>query len=129
MRKTGLFFLFLSFIAMGFAQTPAKLLSRSTGIKHLAFQPVATDSLYQPAFLEIAAKKFKIELDSLPGFRVQHSILRYDLKPLPTEPTFIFSDRNNFEARYRASNPAYFEALKNTTYSQLYNPFALHKSL
>ncbi|WP_194850792.1 hypothetical protein [Nonlabens antarcticus] len=85
--------------------------------------------LSKSVFLDVAAKSYKIDLAYRPEYKVQQSILNYDIKPIPEKPYFDFSDRNNFEAIYKTKNRAFYEAVKNTALSQLYNPFSLHKQL
>jgi len=90
-----------------------------------------TDSLWQkPLALSLEAATRSIEEDINPvTYGIQKSILAYEYKPIPKKPYFDFSDRNNFEAIYKTKNLAFYESLKNTAVSQLYNPFALHKQL
>lgn len=91
-----------------------------------------TDSLWNNGTfipLEMAARAFKIDNTNNPIYQTERSIISYDLKPLPDKPYFDFSDRNNFEAIYKTRNLAFYEALKNTASSQLYNPFSQFKQL
>jgi hypothetical protein len=129
MRNQIVLFVFLIVSAWGFSQTKFKISLDSLGFQKPTFLLDKLKSWQNSPFLEIAAKSYEINLDSSTEYQVQLSILNYDLKPMKSRPDIIFSDANQFRLLYEKANPAFYEALKNTTYSQIYNPFSLHKSL
>ncbi len=129
MKKTILVLALFLVATIRFSQSSAQL-----PLDSLAFQPtnlmVKLKPLHNSQFLEIAGRSFDLNIDAQPPKLVERSINGFDLKPLPPiKPYFDFTDRNHFESIYKTNNPAFYEALKNTAGSQIYNPFSLHKQL
>ncbi len=128
MRKTILCVLICCVPAVGIAQF---ILDQKHPTYYSAISSRLMDSisLKQPRFLALDARLHQLDNSISAAFQKERSIMRYDLKPLPTEPTVILGDLNLFEMRYRRYNVAYYEALKNTAYMQIVNPFTLYKPL
>jgi|GEM_PF-4599226 len=115
--------------AVGFSQSSFVVSLDSLNYQPAIFMTDGLKPLTSSPFLEIAARNYRIDLTTPPAARVQRSIMAYDLKPLPDKPYFDLSDRNNFERIYKTNNLAFYESLKNTAVSQLYNPFSVYKQL
>ncbi len=92
---------------------------------------IVIDSSYSaaPRFLALDAKLHQLNPSTSAAFQKERSLMRYDLKSVQEEPSIILGDLNLFEMRYRKTNTAYYEALKNTAYMQVVNPFSCYQPL